>query len=262
LNIVIPKNTISEPITLDSSSDVSITVEEGAQVYILNSVNQNQSFKILVNDNAQAHVSTMFFGSTESVRNGSVNNNGKLTWVDVIVGNDSINVNTTTNLIKSGAETYNLQAFMGTGQQKVNINSDVIHNHSNTSSMMQAKGIVSGKSKAQFQGTIKVEQNAANCNAHQKSDILLLGENAKCDSTPILDINNDDVVCSHGATIGQIDEEQLFYLQARGLNNEVATQMIVQGFLEPILKEIQHNETKEKINEMLKEKWKACNKLI
>jgi Fe-S cluster assembly protein SufD len=83
-----------------------------------------------------------------------------------------------------------------------------------------------------------VEPGAQQTNAYQANRNLLLSDQAKADSMPILEIEADDVRCTHGATIGQLDEEQLFYLKSRGLPETAAGQMIVEGFFAEVLEEV------------------------
>ena len=119
---------------------------------------------------------------------------------------------------------------------------------------MLAKGILSDKSRAMHRGTIRVEKNSLNCQGDQRSDLLLLGDEARCNAIPILEVENDDVSCSHGTTIGQIDEEQLFYLLSRGLDEGRAKQMLVMAFLDPILQRLPHEETREEILNRIQER--------
>jgi len=103
-------------------------------------------------------------------------------------------------------------------------------------------------------GTIRVEKNAINCQGHQRSDMLLVGEEARCNAIPILEVENDDVSCSHGTTMGQVDEEQLYYLLSRGLDEHIARKLLVLGFIEPILQKISNEKVREEIMNSLQER--------
>ena len=103
---------------------------------------------------------------------------------------------------------------------------------------MLTKGIVKDKSKSVYNGLVNVNENAVNTDGYQKEDILILSENAEADSIPELEINNNDVRCTHGATISQIDKEKLFYLTSRGIKKPEAESLLVNGFIEPVVKEI------------------------
>ena len=87
-----------------------------------------------------------------------------------------------------------------------------------------------------YYGTIHVQRGAVGTDAYQQNRNLLLSPGARADTNPQLEIETDDVRCSHGATVGPIDEEQLFYLTSRGMTEEEAKALIVRGFIEPIAK--------------------------
>ena len=119
------------------------------------------------------------------------------------------------------------------GQQ--DISTEIVHRASYTESSLYARGIAEGEAKVLHRGKIIIEKQARSCVAHQKTDALILNERARCQALPILEVHNDEVICSHGATIGQLDEEQLFYFVSRGVNEERAKEIIIDGFLGYIL---------------------------
>ena len=84
-------------------------------------------------------------------------------------------------------------------------------------------------------GLVAIKPAASNSNGYQKSDVLILSEDAKANAIPKLEINNNEVKCSHGATISKVDKNKLFYLRSRGIPLEAATQMVVEGFLESVM---------------------------
>lgn len=108
---------------------------------------------------------------------------------------------------------------------------EIIHAAPKTSSNTNIKGVVDGNGQAFVNGIIKVFPDAVGTNAFLEERILLLSPNAKAEAVPNLEIKTDDVKCSHAATIGKIDEEELFYLESRGLREKQAKEMIVEGFL-------------------------------
>jgi Fe-S cluster assembly protein SufD len=97
------------------------------------------------------------------------------------------------------------------------------------------KGILDGNSRGIFDGTIIVEEGAQKTNSRQVNRNLLLSESAIIDSKPTLEIHNDDVKCSHGSTIGQLDEEALFYLRARGISEAEARNLLIYAFASEIV---------------------------
>jgi Fe-S cluster assembly protein SufD len=100
------------------------------------------------------------------------------------------------------------------------------------------KGALRDRARMIYQGLIRVHKNAQRSDAYQANRNLILSDKARADSIPSLEIEANDVRCTHGATVGQVDEEQLFYLMARGLNKHDAERLIISGFFEPVLERI------------------------
>lgn len=247
-----------EPLFLDaplSSEEIIINAEEGASAIIVDTVNHPR-LQITVAKNASICVWTIYENPAVASfqKRGLVKGDGTLVWVDVILTENDIHLDLKTQLQEAGAATQQLQAFLGREKQKIIINSDVIHEHNQTFSLMKAKGVMQDKAKVEYKGTIKINKNAAGCRADQRTDILLLGDDARCEAVPILEVENDDVQCSHGASMGQIDQEQLFYLLSRGFDEQKAQQVLIHGFLEPILKEIRDESMQDKISLLVQEK--------
>lgn len=109
---------------------------------------------------------------------------------------------------------------------------EIIHAAPNTSSKTDIKGVVDDSAQAFVTGTIKVLPAAKNTEAFLEERILLVSENAKAEAVPNLEIETDQVHCSHAATVGKIDDEEIFYLQSRGISTNSAKDMIASGFLE------------------------------
>jgi Fe-S cluster assembly protein SufD len=100
------------------------------------------------------------------------------------------------------------------------------------------KGVAAGRGHGAFQGRIIVREDAQKTDAHQLSRNLLIGARAAIDTKPQLEIYADDVKCSHGASVGDLDEAALFYLQARGIPAEEARHMLIDGFLREVVETV------------------------
>jgi len=109
------------------------------------------------------------------------------------------------------------------------------HNSPHTKSSQFYKGILDDVSKASFRGKVIVKKDAQHIEAKQSNHNLLLSQTAKVSTMPELEIYADDVKCSHGATVGQLDEDALFYLRSRGIEETVARQILTQGFIQDVL---------------------------
>ncbi len=124
------------------------------------------------------------------------------------------------------------------GQQVADTHSFLHHAEPKATSHQLHKCIVDGRARAIFNGQIRVAPGAQGTDARQQSRNLLLSETARVDTKPQLDIYADDVKCSHGATVGQLDPEELFYLESRGLNADDARNLLTYGFAADVLRHI------------------------
>ena len=126
-------------------------------------------------------------------------------------------------------------AWRCTSDEQVQINVLVRHNVPGCSSRQLFKGVVDGTARASFDGLVYVAEGAVRTEAHQESHSLLLSDAAVCEARPQLEIYADDVICSHGATTGYLNPEELFYMQCRGIPEQEARAIQVEAFLAPIL---------------------------
>lgn len=135
--------------------------------------------------------------------------------------------------------------------QWVDYHIDMNHLAPNSHSEMLYKGILKNKSRAIFNGRLLVEKTAQKTLAYQANHNLLLSNEAEAYSKPQLEIYAEEVKCKHGATIGQINEEALFYLRSRGLNKQQAIEVLLQGFAGEIIQSIPHPGIKSRFQEMM-----------
>lgn len=126
-------------------------------------------------------------------------------------------------------------AWRCTSSENVRLQVIVRHNAPGCTSEQLFKGVVSGSARAEFDGLVYVAPGAVKTVAHQQAHSLLLSPDAFCEARPQLEIYADDVVCSHGATTGYLNPEELFYMRSRGIPEEEARAMQVEAFLAPVL---------------------------
>jgi len=134
-------------------------------------------------------------------------------------------------LAGEGAEVETYGVAMGIGAQRFDHHTEHHHLAPDTRSSLGFKVAMTGESRSAYTGLIRIAEDAPGCEAYQENRNLLLSDGARADSIPELEILNEDVRCSHGATMSRIDSEQLFYLQSRGLPRRQAVRLIVFGFL-------------------------------
>ena len=140
------------------------------------------------------------------------------------------------------------------GDQHVDHNTLVNHAQPNCESHQDYKGIFSERSVGVFNGKILVDQIAQKTNAFQQNNNILIDNKAKVNSKPQLEIFADDVKCSHGCTIGQLDKEALFYLKSRGIPEKEAIALLTYGFANSILKSVNIPSLKKRINSLISKK--------
>lgn len=135
--------------------------------------------------------------------------------------------------------------------QYVDHHIDINHRAPHSKSEMLYKGILENKSRAVFNGRLYVEKDAQKILAYQANHNMLLAKEAEVYSKPELEIYADDVKCKHGASIGQLDQDALFYLRSRGVEKEEAIAMLLQGFADEILQRVQHAGIKMRVQEAM-----------
>lgn len=135
----------------------------------------------------------------------------------------------------SGANSQIYGLLFGSGRK--HMDNHTLHQHlaSNTTSNIDFKVVLKDRSLSAYTGLIRIENDAKTCEAYQENRNLLLNEGTRAETIPELEILNEDVMCSHGATIGPIDEEMIFHVMARGIDRNQAVRMIVSGFVQPTL---------------------------
>jgi len=130
------------------------------------------------------------------------------------------------------AEAIVVGGLIGRGDERIVIRTIQHHKSPNTVSDLLLKSVLYDQSVFDYDGLIRIDKKAQQSNAYQRNENLLLSDGAQAFSKPELEIEANDVRCTHGATIGMIDEEQVFYLMTRGLERKDAEQFIVDGFLQ------------------------------
>ena len=131
--------------------------------------------------------------------------------------------------------------------ESVVLTTSTIHKAPFTSCVTYIKGVLFDGGNSSYTGKIIIEKKAQQTNSYLNDNILVVGENTKNNSKPILEIEADDVKASHGATTGRVNEDQLYYLESRGLSEVESQNLIVEGFFESLLSKITDDKIKNKI---------------
>lgn len=195
-------------------------------------------------------------------RQSTVENSASVDWSDISIGGGNTKQETVSNLNSEGATSTIRGAFFGDGTQQLDIMAKAVHNARSTTSNMSIKGALKGRSKAIVQSFTKITKNAANSAGHQKANILLLSDSAKAAPIPKLEIDNYDVKASHEASVGRLDSEKLFYMLSRGLETKEAMKLVVEGFFEPLLRQIQSQELAEELRQTITAKMETAEQEV
>lgn len=164
--------------------------------------------------------------------------NATMEWVDGNLGSKVTMKYPAVYLTGEGAHGEVLSiAFAGKGQHQ-DAGGKVVHVAANTTSRIISKSISKDGGRASYRGLLKVYEGADNCKSNVVCDALLLDEKSRSDTYPYIEIDAEDVTIGHEASVSKVGEEQLFYLMSRGINEEMANTMVVNGFIEPLVKEL------------------------
>lgn len=158
-----------------------------------------------------------------------------------------------------GCESDMYGIYFTDGSQHVDNHTRVDHKVPNCNSNELYKGVMTDRSTGVFNGKIMVHRDAQQTNAFQSNQNILLSGRASINTKPELEIYADDVKCSHGCTIGQLDEEALFYLQSRGLGKLAATKLLVQAFAGEVIEQIEIDAVKDAVEAFIHQKFQDLN---
>ena len=179
-------------------------------------------------------------------KKNSLFNHYNVTFGGAIVRNDINSL-----LDGENTETHYYGLYMANGKQHVDNHTFIDHAKPNCMSNELYKGILDDNSRGVFNGKIIVRQDAQKTNAYQQNKTILLSKSATIDTKPQLEIFADDVKCSHGATVGHLDETSEFYIRSRGVPQELAKSMLIRAFANDVIETIKIEPLKEQINHMI-----------
>lgn len=176
-----------------------------------------------------------------------VGRDAELQWIHTVLGGRSVKSNAYYDLSGPGARAYVHGFMFGDQRQHFHLHTLQRHRVEHTTSDLLIKGCLRDRARSVYQGLIQVSEGAQRTDAYQANRNLLLSDTARADSIPGLEILANDVRCTHGATIGTVDAEQLHYLQSRGLPRVEAQRLIVEGFFTPVLDRIPLEQVRDRL---------------
>ncbi len=180
-----------------------------------------------------------------------LNRNAQLQWTIAALGSQLAKVNQHVAMVGPGAHAQVNGVMFTEGRQHLNYHTLQHHMADNCTSDLLYKGALQDHSRLVWRGMIKVDVDAQKTCGYQRNDNLLLSPDARADSIPGLEIEADDVICTHGATAGRVDEEQLFYCQCRGLTRKEAVRTVVSGFFQQVFDRITIESVRDALGEAI-----------
>lgn len=234
------------------NSTLTLTDQQSGDPYL-----RSATVEVIAHQNAHVQYSTVeSLDETWDLTSyrAQAHKDARIDWFIASLGTGFQRATADTTLQGEGAQARSYGVFLGSSHEQFDLSATTFHKASHTSSDMHTKGVLDGKTKGVYRGTIDIDAQAFGCDGYQKEHTILLGEQAIADAIPNLEIRNNDVRCSHGATIGRVDDEQLFYLTSRGVDRTQAVKMLVKGFFEPLTAALDQPDLYDRILPLIEEK--------
>ena len=185
------------------------------------------------------------------VKRGHAGTYGQVNWIDGNIGTRLTKSSVETRLLGDGSESRIVGAFFGHEDQHFDIASRVWHEAEHTTADLVTRGVLDDEARSVYEGVQDVGESAWSTNSYQRENTLMLSDESEADASPKLIINNHDTEASHSATVGQVDSEELLYMVSRGIDEDEATDMLVEGFFVPVLQEVAVDELREDVEDLV-----------
>jgi len=186
-----------------------------------------------------------------ALQRATLREGAQLSMVNIHVGGRVSKTHVIAKLLGKGATSRVFGFLFGHGAQHLDYHSLQDHQAPQTMSDLLYKAALKDRSRMIYTGLIRIAKQAKQTDAFQANHNLLLSGESKAETIPMLEILADDVRCKHGATIGPVDEEQLFYLTSRGIPQRLAERLLVMGFVEPVLEQVPCEALRDQLREEL-----------
>lgn len=253
-------STISRNVIVTETSSKASIVQE---LYAPKSSHQQAYLELLnvsVGQNSQLDGTTLQVMDNSAVnfstRKSNISQDGKINWYLGLFGAMLSRYRIDYYLNGTGANVNDSEVVFGNDDQSFDLSSNVNHEKPSTEGKVIEKSILKDKSKSLFKGMIRIKEQASKSNSFLSGRSILLDKGAKSDAIPGLEIFTNDVKATHSASVAQIDEEQIFYLQTRCLNRKEAERIIVEGFLEPLSRTMSY-QVRAWIAYLIESKWEG-----
>jgi len=185
------------------------------------------------------------------VKRGHADTYATIDWIDGNIGSRLTKTSVETRLLGDSSETKIVGAFFGHEDQHFDLGSRVWHEAEHTVADLVTRGVLDDSARSVYEGVQDVGSGAWDTSSYQRENTLMLSDESEADASPKLIINNHDTEASHSATVGQVDEQDLFYMTSRGVDTESARNMLVEGFFVPVLEEVAVDELREDLDRLI-----------
>jgi Fe-S cluster assembly protein SufD len=186
-----------------------------------------------------------------ALKRADVGTYGTVNWIEGNLGSRLTRSDVESDLNGDSAETKIVGAFFGHDDQHFDVNARVWHHGENTTADLVTRGVLDDEARSVYEGVQDVGRDAWNTSSYQRENTLMLSDDSEADASPKLIIHNHDTEASHSATVGQVDQEDLFYMISRSIGRTRARNMLVEGFFVPVLEEIEVDEFREDLRELI-----------
>ncbi|WP_049997626.1 Fe-S cluster assembly protein SufD [Halococcus sediminicola] len=188
---------------------------------------------------------------TYTLKRGHADTYATVNWIEGNVGSRLTKSSVETRLLGEGSESKIVGAFFGHDDQHFDVASRVWHEAEHTTADLVTRGVLDDEARSVYEGVQDVGREAWNTSSYQRENTLMLSDESEADASPKLIINNHDTEASHSATVGQVDQQDLFYMTSRGVSPRAARNMLVEGFFVPVLDEIAVEEFRDDLDDLV-----------
>jgi Fe-S cluster assembly protein SufD len=270
--VYVPEGVDAEDVTVRADmhsrslfSHTLVVTEEGSSVTILERVTSGDGvtgdryFSNLVEVDAGEN-SYVQYGSLQTLdedtyhyalKRGDADTYATVNWIEGNLGSRLTRSDVETELTGDASETGIVGAFFGHGDQHFDINARVWHHGEHTTADLATRGVLDDESRSVYEGVQDVGRDAWDTSSYQRENTLMLSDESEADASPKLIINNHDTEASHSATVGQVSTEDMFYMTSRSIPPQRARNMLVEGFFVPVLEEIEVDEFRDELRELI-----------
>jgi Fe-S cluster assembly protein SufD len=183
-------------------------------------------------------------------------------WVPIHLGGHLTKQTLDIITAERGSDMRHNGLYFTEGSEHLDLFTTDLHLQGNTTGDTVWKGALTGESRASYEGLIHIVEGAQQTNTYLQTHSMLLSPKAKADSIPSLIVQTDDVSASHGGTVGEVDEDQVFYMMTRGISREEAVRILVEGYFEPVIAKLEDERLEELVRERIAGKIAAAEEHV